>query len=85
MSLTPGFAPDAFRRIRASHLGPDQADPYIVLGVEHSASEEEIKHTYRLLVRENQTQTIFPRARQDIASGPAIEDRLGPRVHRQPR
>jgi DnaJ like chaperone protein len=56
-----GFAPDAFRRIRASHLGPDQADPYIVLGVEHGASEEEIKHTYRLLVRENHPDSLMAR------------------------
>ena len=28
---------------------------------------------------------LFPRARQDIASSPAIEDRLAPRAHRQPR
>jgi DnaJ like chaperone protein len=56
-----GFAPDAFRRIRASHLGPDHADPYVVLGVEYSASEEEIKHTYRLLVRENHPDSLMAR------------------------
>ncbi|HTT84821.1 MAG TPA: TerB family tellurite resistance protein [Rhizomicrobium sp.] len=56
-----GFAPDAFRRIRASHLGPDEADPYVVLGVEYSASEEEIKRTYRLLVRENHPDSLMAR------------------------
>jgi len=56
-----GFAPDTFRRIRASHLGPDHADPYIVLGVEHGASEDEIKHTYRLLVRENHPDSLMAR------------------------
>ncbi|HEY3637005.1 MAG TPA: TerB family tellurite resistance protein [Rhizomicrobium sp.] len=56
-----GFAPDAFRRIRASHLGPDDADPYVVLGVEYTASEEEIKHTYRLLVRENHPDKLMAR------------------------
>jgi DnaJ like chaperone protein len=56
-----GFAPDAFSRIRASHLGPDQADPYVVLGVERTASEEEIKHTYRLLVRENHPDSLMAR------------------------
>jgi DnaJ like chaperone protein len=56
-----GFTPSEFRRIRASHLGPDQADPYVVLGVEYSASEEEIKHTYRLLVRENHPDSLMAR------------------------
>ncbi|MGH6879103.1 MAG: TerB family tellurite resistance protein [Rhizomicrobium sp.] len=56
-----GFAPHEFRRIRASHLGPDQADPYVVLGVEHNASEEEIKRTYRLLVRENHPDSLMAR------------------------
>jgi DnaJ like chaperone protein len=58
---TFGFAPHEFRRIRASHLGPDQADPYVVLGVDYSASEEEIKHTYRLLVRENHPDKLIAR------------------------
>ena len=56
-----GFAPDEFRRIRASHLGPDLADPYVVLGVDHGASEEEIKRTYRLLVRENHPDSLMAR------------------------
>ena len=38
-----GFAPNEFRRIRASHFAPDKADPYVVLGVAYDASEEEIK------------------------------------------
>ncbi len=42
-----GFAPNEFRRIRASHFGPDAADPYFILGVDHQASDEEIKRTYR--------------------------------------
>ena len=56
-----GFAPHEFRRIRASHLGPDEADPYVVLGVDYGASEEEIKHTYRLLVRENHPDRLIAR------------------------
>ena len=56
-----GFSPDEFRRIRASHIEPDRADPYVVLGVEYGASEEEIKHTYRLLVRENHPDSFIAR------------------------
>jgi DnaJ like chaperone protein len=56
-----GFAPSEFRRIRASHFGPDAADPYAVLGVAYDASETEIKRTYRLLVRENHPDSLIAR------------------------
>jgi DnaJ like chaperone protein len=56
-----GFSPDEFRRIRASHIAPDRADPYVVLGVAYGASEEEIKRTYRLLVRENHPDSLIGR------------------------
>ena len=56
-----GFAPSEFRRIRASHFGPDAADPYAVLGVSYDASDVEIKRTYRLLVRENHPDSLMAR------------------------
>jgi DnaJ like chaperone protein len=56
-----GFSPDEFRRIRASHFGPDEADPYVVLGVDRAAGEDEIKRTYRLLVRENHPDSLMAR------------------------
>jgi DnaJ like chaperone protein len=55
-----GFAPNEFRRIRASHF-PDKEDPYVILGVAHTATEEEIKRTYRLLVRENHPDSLMAR------------------------
>jgi DnaJ like chaperone protein len=55
-----GFAPNEFRRIRASHF-PDREDPYVILGVAHDAGEEEIKRTYRLLVRENHPDRLIAR------------------------
>lgn len=48
-----GFDGQAFDRIKASHVGPDKADPYQVLGVAPDASDDEIKSAYRRLVREN--------------------------------
>lgn len=48
-----GFAGPDFRTIKERHLGPDQSDPYVILGVEHTASDDEIKKAYRTLVREN--------------------------------
>lgn len=56
-----GFSPDAFARIRAAHFGPDAADPYDVLGVAPDASDEELKRTYRLLVRENHPDSLIAR------------------------
>ena len=56
-----GFAPGEFRRIRASHFPPDAADPYVVLGVEYDASDEELKRTYYRLVRENHPDSMVAR------------------------
>jgi DnaJ like chaperone protein len=56
-----GFAPGEFRRIRASHFGPDAEDPYVILGVDPDASDEEVKQTFRLLVRENHPDKLVAR------------------------
>lgn len=56
-----GFAPNEYRRIRATHFGRDESDPYQVIGVGYEASEEEIKLTYRRLVRENHPDSLIAR------------------------
>ena len=56
-----GFAPNEFRRIRASHFAPELTDPYVILGVSYVAGEEEIKQTYRRLVRENHPDSLMAR------------------------
>jgi DnaJ like chaperone protein len=55
-----GFSPNVFRRIRASHF-PDAGDPYVILGVSYEAGEEEVRHTYRLLVKENHPDRLIGR------------------------
>ncbi len=55
-----GFAPNVWRRIRASHF-PDASDPYVILGVSYEASEDEVKRTYRLLVKENHPDSLIAR------------------------
>jgi DnaJ like chaperone protein len=55
-----GFAPQVFRRIRASHFR-DAADPYVILGVSWEASDDEIRRTYRLLVKENHPDRLIAR------------------------
>jgi len=53
-----GFSEADFRRIKASHLGPEADDPYVVLGVAHSAGFDEVKAAYRQLMRENHPDTV---------------------------
>jgi DnaJ like chaperone protein len=53
-----GFDEDRFRRIKASHLGPDADDPYSVLGVRHDASFEDVRAAYRRLMLENHPDTV---------------------------
>jgi DnaJ like chaperone protein len=55
-----GFAPNEFRRIRASHFR-DASDPYVVLGVGYDAGEDEIRRTYRMLVKENHPDSLMGR------------------------
>ncbi len=47
-----GFGGHAFERIRESHLGPDESDPYRVLGVDRTAPTVEIRRKHLELVRE---------------------------------
>ncbi|MBW8708050.1 MAG: TerB family tellurite resistance protein [Alphaproteobacteria bacterium] len=56
-----GFAPNEFRRIRASHFAPELTDPYVILGLSYEADNEELKQTYRRLVRENHPDSLMAR------------------------
>ena len=56
-----GFAPNEFRRIRASHFAPELTDPYVILGISYVAGENEIRQTYRRLVRENHPDSLIAR------------------------
>jgi len=56
-----GFAPNEFRRIRASHFAPELTDPYVILGIGYTADEDEIKQTYRRLMRENHPDSLMAR------------------------
>lgn len=56
-----GFTAESFARIKAAHFRPEKADPYSVLGVARSAEREEIRHTYRMLVKENHPDSLIAR------------------------
>ena len=67
-----GFDAAKFARIRASHLGADKTDPFVVLGVAHDAANAEIKAAYRKLVRDNHPDRLIakgmPKEFIDIAT-----------------
>jgi DnaJ like chaperone protein len=56
-----GFAPNEYRRIRASHFAPELTDPYVILGLSYSADDNELRQTYRRLVRENHPDSLIAR------------------------
>lgn len=56
-----GFSDGEFARIKASHLGPDEADPYVILGVDYSISDEDLRRAYRRLVQENHPDRLIAR------------------------
>jgi DnaJ like chaperone protein len=60
IALIFGFTPQGFERLKHIHLGSDgEDDPYEVLGIDRSASDEEVKRTYRKLIRENHPDTLM--------------------------
>lgn len=48
-----GFTDADFARQREFNVGPDHADPYTILGVRREQSDEDIRATWRRLMREN--------------------------------
>lgn len=42
-----------FARISEVHVGRDQGNPYVVLGIDHDATDKEIKSAYRKLIKEH--------------------------------
>jgi DnaJ like chaperone protein len=56
-----GFSPQQFERIRASHVGPDREDPYVILGVARTVSDDELKQAYYRLIKENHPDSLIAR------------------------
>lgn len=56
-----GFSEIEFARIKASHLGRDRADPYLVLGITPDISDDDLKIAYRRLLRENHPDMLIAR------------------------
>jgi DnaJ like chaperone protein len=47
-----GLSELTFRRLKATHLGADNDDPYAVLGVRHDASDEELRAAWKAQLSE---------------------------------
>ena len=80
-----GFDERAFERIRAGHTGPDDQDPYEILGVSRTASDQEIKTVYHRLIRETHPDRLVAQgmpqefvdiANQKMATINAAHDRI---------
>jgi len=54
-----GFDEATFERMRVSHFGADMTDPYTVLGVTRSASDEEVRAAWRALMREHHPDALI--------------------------
>jgi DnaJ like chaperone protein len=52
-----GIPENDFYRIKASHIGPDPDDPYLVLGLQPDATFADVRAAYRRLMRENHPDT----------------------------
>ncbi len=47
-----GQSPLVFRRVKATHLGPDAGDPYSVLGVPHDCPDADLRAAWRAILSE---------------------------------
>jgi DnaJ like chaperone protein len=47
-----GQSPLVFRRLRATHLGHEAGDPYLVLGVAHDAPDADVRAAWRAILSE---------------------------------
>lgn len=72
-----GFAGNAFERIRESHLGADESDPYRILGVERHTPTAEIRRKHLELVREFHPDRLFAQGLPEEAIQIATEKLAG--------
>ena len=56
-----GFSGREFARIRAAHLGRDAEDPYLILGVDETISDEDLKRAYRRQASANHPDKLIAR------------------------
>lgn len=68
-----GFDDLAFARLRATYLGEKGDDPYSVLGVDHTATNEEVRKAYLRLIREHHPDRLTAQGLPDELISAATE------------
>jgi DnaJ like chaperone protein len=56
-----GFSSLEYRRIRASRLGREPDDPYLILGVEETISDPDLKKAFRRMASNNHPDRVLAR------------------------
>ena len=56
-----GVSPASFHMLKATHLGLGHDDPYLILGLQPGASEQEAKAAYRVLARDHHPDALMAR------------------------
>lgn len=54
-----GLSEQDYRRLHATYLGPDKEDPYTVLGIEATATDAEVRSTYRELIKKHHPDRVM--------------------------
>lgn len=56
-----GFSPREYRRIRASRLGREPNDPYLILGIDETIADQDLKTAYRRMAANNHPDRVLAR------------------------
>jgi DnaJ like chaperone protein len=56
-----GISEAAFARISSRHIVPEEGDPYLILGIDRGASNDDVKRHYRRIVAETHPDKLIAR------------------------
>ena len=56
-----GFSEAEFARFRATHIGRDKGDPYLILGIDELASDDDVRKAYRRAAAANHPDRLVAR------------------------
>lgn len=56
-----GFSEAEFSRLKATHVGRDNDDPYLILGIDETASDEDLRKAYRRAAAANHPDRLVAR------------------------
>jgi DnaJ like chaperone protein len=56
-----GFSKLEYRRIKTAHIGTDDDDPYLILGIEADIMDDDLKRAYRRIASQNHPDMLIAR------------------------